>query len=58
MILEGIQDPEIKAALIKNTEQAVERGVFGAPSFFVGDEHFFGKDRLEQVEREIEKPKG
>lgn len=54
-ILEGIQDPEVKAALVKNTEAAVARGVFGSPSFFVGSEHFFGKDRLPEVERAIER---
>jgi 2-hydroxychromene-2-carboxylate isomerase len=52
-ILEGSQDPEVKAQLLANTEASVARGVFGSPSFFVGDEHFFGKDRLEEVEGEI-----
>ncbi len=42
-------DPEIKQALIKNTEEAVARGVFGAPTFFVGDEMFWGQDRMEFV---------
>jgi 2-hydroxychromene-2-carboxylate isomerase len=41
-----ISDDEIKAALVKNTEEAVSRGVFGAPTFFVGDQMFFGQDRL------------
>ena len=52
-LLSGAADPEVKAALIANTEASVERGVFGSPSFFVGEELFFGKDRLEDVEREI-----
>jgi 2-hydroxychromene-2-carboxylate isomerase len=52
-ILEGTQDPDVKAQLLQNTEASVARGVFGAPSFFVGSEFFFGKDRLEEVEREI-----
>jgi 2-hydroxychromene-2-carboxylate isomerase len=52
-IMEGIQDPEVKARLIQNTEAAVERGVFGSPSFFVGGELFFGKDKLREVEEEI-----
>ena len=43
----------IKARLARNTEDAVARGVFGVPTFFVGDEMFFGKDRLEQVEEEL-----
>ena len=44
-----INDPEVKARLVATTEEAVKRGVFGAPSFFVGDEMFFGQDRLEFV---------
>ena len=47
------QSPEVKAQLISNTENSVARGVFGAPSFFVGDELYFGKDALPDVEREI-----
>lgn len=39
----------VKAALKKNTDEAIERGVFGAPTFFVGDEMFWGNDRLEFV---------
>ncbi|MFW3894837.1 2-hydroxychromene-2-carboxylate isomerase [Pseudomonas bharatica] len=42
-------DPEVKAALKAVTEEAVGRGVFGAPSCFVGEELFFGQDRLEFV---------
>lgn len=47
------QDAEVKAQLIANTEAAVARGVFGIPSFFVGEEMFFGKDRLDQVADEL-----
>lgn len=54
-VLAGIQDPEVKAELIQNTEKSVARGVFGSPSFFVGEELFFGKDRLREVEEEIER---
>ena len=57
-ILAGSQLPEIKQRLIANTEGAVARGVFGSPSFFVGRELFFGKDRLREVEEEIEAQKG
>lgn len=56
-ILKGIQDPEVKQELIANTEDAVARGVFGSPSFFVGPELFFGKDRLREVEDEIARQK-
>ncbi|ABD85597.1 2-hydroxychromene-2-carboxylate isomerase [Rhodopseudomonas palustris] len=44
------QQPEVKAKLIDNTQRAVERGAFGAPTFFVGDEMFFGKEQLREVE--------
>lgn len=53
-LLESTQDPEVKARLLANTTNAVDRGVFGIPTFFVGDEMFFGKDRLQQVEEEVE----
>ncbi len=49
------QDPAIKQAVINNTEKAVERGVFGIPTFFIGEEMFFGKERLEQIEEMLEK---
>jgi 2-hydroxychromene-2-carboxylate isomerase len=48
-------EPEIKQRLIDNTAAAVERGAFGIPTFYVGEEMFFGKERLGQVEAEIEK---
>jgi 2-hydroxychromene-2-carboxylate isomerase len=48
-----VQDAEIKQRLIANTERSVERGTFGSPTFFVGDEIFFGKDRLRDVEELI-----
>ena len=53
--LPATSDPEVKAALMANTEAAVARGVFGIPTVFVGDEMFFGKDRLGQVEAELAK---
>jgi len=49
-LLARTQEPAIKAKLVANTEAAVARGVFGIPTFFVGTEMFFGKDRLAQVE--------
>lgn len=47
------QDADVKDQLRSNTDAAVARGVFGIPTFFVGTEMFFGKDRLDQVEEEI-----
>jgi 2-hydroxychromene-2-carboxylate isomerase len=52
-MLEEAQTPEIKQSLIESTARAVERGAFGVPTFYVGDEMFFGKDRLGQVEEEL-----
>ena len=48
-ILALAADPEVKQALIRNTEEAVARGAFGAPTFFVGDEMFWGQDRMDAV---------
>ncbi len=48
-LLAMVGDAEVKARLIANTEAAVARGVFGAPTFFVGSEMFFGQDRLDFV---------
>ena len=45
-LMNQMQDPEVKAKLISNTEAAAERGVFGIPTFFVEDEMYFGKDNL------------
>lgn len=52
-LLDGVQDSAVKQQLIANTESSVERGVFGSPSFFVGEELYFGKDKLRDVEEEI-----
>jgi 2-hydroxychromene-2-carboxylate isomerase len=50
---ELVQDPEVKGRLLDNTQRSVARGTFGSPTFFVGDEIFFGKDRLCDVEEMI-----
>lgn len=52
-LIELAQDPSVKQELIANTDRSVARGSFGTPSFFVGDELYFGKDRLDDVEQEI-----
>lgn len=54
-LLAATGDPAVKAELVANTEAAVARGVFGIPTFFVGSEMFFGKERLGQVEAELAK---
>ena len=48
-----IQTDPVKETLKANTQAAADRGAFGIPTFFVGDEMFFGKDRLGQVEEEL-----
>lgn len=52
-ILARIQDQDVKDALLKNTEASVARGTFGAPTFFIGEEMYFGKDRLRDLEEAI-----
>jgi 2-hydroxychromene-2-carboxylate isomerase len=52
-LLARAQDADVKARLVANTQNAVDRGAFGAPTFFVGDEIFFGKDQLRDVEEAI-----
>ncbi len=52
-LLAATQDPEVKAALIANTEEAVARGAFGAPTMYIGDEMYFGQDRLDFVEEQL-----
>ena len=47
------QQDDVKKRLIENTSDAVGRGSFGSPTFFVGQEIFFGKDSLHSVEEEI-----
>ena len=54
-LLAATQDPDVKAELVANTEAAAARGAFGIPTFFVGEEMFFGKERLGQVEAELAK---
>lgn len=57
-LLARTQDPAVKDRLLKNTAETVERGSFGSPTFFVGDQIFFGKDRLRDVEEEIVRANG
>ncbi len=52
-LLARTQEPDVKAALAANTEAAVARGAFGIPTFYVGDEMFFGKERLGQLEETL-----
>jgi 2-hydroxychromene-2-carboxylate isomerase len=47
------QQPDVKNQLLELTQDAVNRGAFGSPTFFVGNEMFFGKDQLRDVEEAI-----
>ena len=49
-LLEATGAADVKETLIRNTSDAVARGCFGIPTFYVGDEMFFGKERLPQIE--------
>jgi 2-hydroxychromene-2-carboxylate isomerase len=49
-LLEKMQDPDVKAKLISNTEEAVKKGLFGIPTFFIDDEMYFGKDTIWMIE--------
>lgn len=51
-LIADASSPEVKARLLANTQEAVDRGAFGIPTFLVGKELFFGKDRLPDVEAE------
>ena len=52
-ILAMAQTQEVKDELLLNTQRSVDRGTFGSPTFFVGEQIFFGKDRLRDVEEAI-----
>jgi 2-hydroxychromene-2-carboxylate isomerase len=54
-LLEDAQLPEVKQSLAETTDAVARRGAFGIPTFFVGEEMFFGKERLAQVEEELAK---
>ena len=54
-IMSMVQSEVLKQKLITETEQAIQRGIFGAPTFFVGDEMYWGQDRLHFVEQALNK---
>lgn len=57
-LLAATQDQKVKDKLAANTQAAVDRGTFGIPTFFVGDEMFFGKDSLGYLRDEVERRAG
>ena len=52
-LMEEIEDSSIKSALKKNTDEAIARGAFGAPTFFIDEEMFFGNDRFEFIKKAL-----
>ena len=52
-LLAATADSDVKAELIRVTEEAVARGTFGAPTLFLGDDMFFGQDRLDFIEEAL-----
>lgn len=56
-LVERAQEASVKDELAQNTQRSVERGSFGSPIFFVGDEIYFGKNTLPDVEDEIRRRK-
>ena len=53
-LLQAIQTQSVKDGLLRNTEQAAARGAFGVPTFFVGAEMFFGKERIIEIEQMLQ----
>lgn len=54
-LLQALQDPAVKARLKAETDRSIERGVFGSPFVFVDGEPFWGADRLDHVERWLDR---
>ena len=52
-LMEEIENSSIKSALKKNTDEAIARGAFGAPTFFIDEEMFFGNDRFEFIKKAL-----
>lgn len=58
-LVQGAQNPEVKQALKRETDEAIERGVFGAPTFFLdGERMFWGHDRLDVVDYYLARGQG
>ena len=55
-VLDAAATPEIRKLYTQYTDEAIERSVFGSPTYFVGGDMFYGQDRLEMVERALVRP--
>ena len=58
IVIDCTKDDDVKTRLMENSQTAVTRGAFGSPTFFVGDEMFFGKEQLRDVEELLGAGKG
>jgi 2-hydroxychromene-2-carboxylate isomerase len=58
MLLDTARDPRIQTIFQANTDEAIERSVFGSPTYFIDGDMFYGQDRLELVEHALKKPFG
>jgi len=56
VLLRSAQNAEIQAQFATNTDEAIARGVFGSPTYFVDGDMFYGQDRLDMVERALARP--
>ncbi len=52
-LMAGISQPEIKTQLIANTDEAIRRGAFGSPTMYLGDDMYFGNDRLSVLKEAV-----
>ena len=55
-LIEAAASPEVRAVYEANTVEAMDRSVFGSPTYFVDGDMFYGQDRLEMVERALRQP--
>ena len=55
-LLDAALSAEVLAVYAANTEEAIERSVFGSPTYFVDDDMFYGQDHLEMAERALDRP--
>lgn len=55
-LLAAARTPEVAAVYAANTEEAIRRSIFGAPTYFVDGDMFYGQDRLEMLERALSRP--
>lgn len=55
-LLDDALSPEVQAVYLANTEEAIDRSVFGSPTYFIDGDMFYGQDRLEMVERALKQP--